>query len=58
MRIAAIVYITLSLLANFYYGNLTTFVLAAVSFPLLVWLLARRRKKADLHNEAKEKQHH
>lgn len=54
MRVAAIVYILLSLLANFWYGNLTTFVLAAFSFPLLVWLLVRKRKTATPKPHNKE----
>lgn len=43
MRIAAILYIIASVGANFFVGSLTTFVLAALSFPLLIWLLAKKK---------------
>lgn len=54
MRIVAILYVVLSVSANFFYGNLTTFVLAAFSFPLLVWLLVRKQKKARVNAKETE----
>lgn len=54
MRVAAIVYIVLSTLVNFEIGNPGTFVLAALSFPLLVWLLVSKKKKPQRH-QLKEK---
>ena len=47
MRIAAIVYIVASITANFFIGSLSSFALAALSFPLLLWLLIRKKKKSD-----------
>ena len=46
MRIAAILYIVVSITANFFIGSLSTFALAALSFPVLLWLLVRKKKKA------------
>lgn len=45
MRIAAVVYIVLSLTANFIVDSFFVFLLAVVSFPLSVWLLLTKRKK-------------
>lgn len=50
MRIAAVLYVLLSVGANFFIGNRLTFALAALSFPVLVWLLLRKRKRTG--NEA------
>ena len=47
MRIAAVLYILLSVGANFFIGNRLTFLLAALSFPVLVWLLLRKRQQVD-----------
>jgi len=44
MRIAAIVFILLALIANFIFNNLTVFVLAMFSFPVLLWLLLKKHK--------------
>ena len=44
MRVVAILYIILSVGANFFVGSIQTFVLAAFSFPVLLWLLLRKRK--------------
>lgn len=46
MRLAAVLYIVASVGANFFIGTLTTFALAALSFPLLVWLLLKKKPKA------------
>lgn len=43
MRIAAVLYIVATVVANFFVGSLTTFALAALSFPLLLWLLAKKK---------------
>jgi len=45
MRIAAVLYILLSVGANFFIGNRLTFLLAALSFPVLVWLLLSKRQR-------------
>jgi hypothetical protein len=50
MRVVAVLYIVLSLCANFWVGSLSTFVLATFSFPFLLWLLLRKRKKAPGEN--------
>ena len=48
MRVAAIIFILLSLATNFYFDNPSSLVLAMFSFPVLVWLLLKKRKpKAD-----------
>jgi Flp pilus assembly protein TadB len=44
MRIAAIIFIILAVVANFFFNNLTVFVLAMFSFPVLLWLLLKKRK--------------
>ena len=44
MRAVAIIFILLSVGANFYFNNLSSLVLAMFSFPVLVWLLVRKRK--------------
>ncbi|RYF78765.1 MAG: hypothetical protein EON98_15355 [Chitinophagaceae bacterium] len=45
MRIAALIFIILAVGANFYFNNLTSLVVAMFSFPVLVWVLLRRRRK-------------
>lgn len=45
MRIAAIVYIILSLTANFIFDNLTVLVLAMLSFPLLLYVLLKKQSR-------------
>jgi 4-hydroxybenzoate polyprenyltransferase len=45
MRIAAVIFILLSVGANFYFNNLTSLVVAMFSFPVLLWLLLKRRKR-------------
>lgn len=44
MRIAGVIYIILSLAANFIIGSTETLVLAFLSFPLTIWLLLTKRK--------------
>jgi len=57
MRIAAIIFITLSLVANFYYNNLTSLVAAMFSFPVLIWVLVKRRKKVGKVETGAHHQH-
>ena len=45
MRIAAIVFIVLAVIANFVFDNLTIFVLAMFSFPVLLWVLLTKKKQ-------------
>jgi len=45
MRIAAIVFIVLAVIANFIFDNLTIFVLAMFSFPALLWVLLKKKKQ-------------
>lgn len=45
MRVAAILFILLSVSANFYFNNPSSLVLAMFSFPLLVMLLLKKRKQ-------------
>jgi len=47
MRMAAIVYIVISVVANFIIDHFTVFVLAMFSFPVLIWLLLRREKSKN-----------
>ena len=44
MRAVAVIFILLSIGANFYYNNLSSLVLAMFSFPVIVWLLVKKRK--------------
>jgi hypothetical protein len=44
MRVAAIIFILLSVTVNFYYNNPSSLVLAMFSFPVLLWLLLSKRK--------------
>lgn len=44
MRIAAIIYIVASIAVNFLVDNFTVFILAMLSFPVLVWLLLKKKK--------------
>jgi len=44
MRAAAIIFILLSVTANFYFNNLSSLVLAMFSFPVLIGLLLRKKK--------------
>lgn len=45
MRTAAILFIVLALVANFYFNNLTSLVVAMVSFPVLLWVLLKKKKR-------------
>lgn len=45
MRAVAIIFILLSVSANFYYDNPSSLVLAMLSFPVLLWLLLTKRKR-------------
>lgn len=55
MRIAAIVYIIITVVANFFIDNLTVLLLAMLSFPVLLWLLLKKRKtKPVKHSPHKE----
>jgi hypothetical protein len=45
MRVVAILFIVASVTANFIYNQLTTLVLAMFSFPVLLWLLLKKKKK-------------
>ena len=44
MRIAAIIFIILSVVANFIFNTLPVFMLAMFSFPVLLWLLLKKKK--------------
>ena len=53
MRIAAILFIVVTLTINFVYNNLSSLVLAMFSFPVLLWLLRRKKKrKTNIGNTA------
>jgi hypothetical protein len=56
MRVVAIVFILLSVGANFYYNNITSLVLAMFSFPVLIWLLVKKKKRAMPGTTVPEKQ--
>jgi hypothetical protein len=45
MRIAAIMYILVSVTINFMLGSTLSLLLALPSFPLVVWLLTTGKKK-------------
>jgi hypothetical protein len=45
MRVVAILFIVASVTANFIYNQLTTLVLAMFYFPVLIWLLLKKKKK-------------
>jgi hypothetical protein len=49
MRVAAIIYIVLSLGANVIFDSLTVLLFAMFSFPLLLWLLLTKKKKTLSH---------
>lgn len=52
MRITAVIFIVLAIGANFYFNNLTSLVVAMLSFPLLlVVLLKRKRRKLPLQKK-------
>jgi|GEM_PF-4417171 len=52
MRITAVIFIVLAIGANFYFNNLTSLVVAMLSFPLLlVVLLKRKRRKVPLQKK-------
>lgn len=44
MRIGAIIFIIVAVVANFIFNNLTVFVLAMFSFPVLLWVLLKKKK--------------
>jgi chromate transport protein ChrA len=45
MRVVAILFIVVTLVANFYFNNITSLVVAMFAFPVLVGLLLRKRKR-------------
>ena len=45
MRITAVVFIVLAIAANFYFNNLTSLVVAMLSFPLLLVVLLKRKRR-------------
>lgn len=51
MRIAAILFILVSLGINFVYNNFSTLMLAMFSFPVLVVLLLRKKKRKSDHRK-------
>ena len=60
MRIAAILFILATLVVNFMYNNFSSLVLATLSFPVLLWLLLRRKKRKNegekiVHQHSPEK---
>ena len=45
MRIIAILFIVLSVAANFFFNNMASLLMAMFSFPVLLWVLLKKRKK-------------
>lgn len=45
MRVAAILFIVLTIVANFIFNNITSLVVAMFAFPVLLWVLLKRKKR-------------
>jgi hypothetical protein len=53
VRIAATIYIILAIAANFVFDNPTSFALAILSYPALVWVLLSRKKRSEQNHKSK-----
>ncbi|HUC80734.1 MAG TPA: hypothetical protein VMR70_07435 [Flavisolibacter sp.] len=47
MRVVAILFVVLTLVANFVFNNITSLVVAILSFPVFLWALLKKKKRRN-----------